>query len=95
MSKLYHPLQAKKKSGLVSKTPANSLTDPRRPLYNNRKGSRHRLTPQAKEILEAWLAKHWKNPYPTEEEKAYLAQHCLITVTQVLTRLARYFTTSW
>lgn len=57
--------------------------DLRRPIYNNRKGSRHRLTPQAKEILEGWLAKHWLNPYPTEDEKVYLAQACLITVTQV------------
>lgn len=39
--------------------------------------------PQAKEILESWLAKHWLNPYPTEEEKLCLAQSCLITVTQV------------
>lgn len=59
------------------------MTDSRRPVYNNRKGSRHRLTPQAKEILEGWLAKHWLNPYPTEEQKLYLAQNCHITVTQV------------
>ena len=67
----------------MSKASSDDLSDPRRPVYNNRKGSRHRLTPQAKEILETWLAKHWLNPYPTEEEKLYLAQNCLITVTQV------------
>ncbi|CAM9266252.1 unnamed protein product [Ectocarpus sp. 13 AM-2016] len=76
--------KAKKRSGLLKKTPpSDALTDPRRPVYNNRKGSRHRLTPQAKEILEGWLAKHWLNPYPTEEQKLYLAQNCHITVTQV------------
>ncbi|CAM9115440.1 unnamed protein product, partial [Scytosiphon promiscuus] len=77
----------KGKKKLVSKTSASSseiaLTDSRRSGYNNRKGSRHRLTPQAKEILEGWLAKHWLNPYPTEDEKVYLAQNCHITVTQV------------
>lgn len=67
----------------MTKGGSDDLTDPRRPVYNNRKGSRHRLTPQAKEILETWLAKHWLNPYPTEEEKLYLARNCLITVTQV------------
>lgn len=55
--------------------------------YNNRKGSRHRLTPQAKSILETWLAKHWLNPYPTEDEKTYLASACSITVTQVGKRI--------
>ncbi|CAM9756564.1 unnamed protein product, partial [Ectocarpus sp. 4 AP-2014] len=76
--------KAKKRSGLLKKTPpSDALTDPRRPVYNNRKGSRHRLTPQAKEILEGWLAKHWLNPYPTEEQKLFLAQNCHITVTQV------------
>lgn len=74
--------QAKKKSGLLTKMGSHP-PDLRRPIYNNRKGSRHRLTPQAKEILEGWLAKHWLNPYPTEDEKVYLAQACLITVTQV------------
>lgn len=68
----------------MSASPSETaLTDSRRPGYNNRKGSRHRLTPQAKEILEGWLAKHWLNPYPTEDEKVYLAQNCHITVTQV------------
>lgn len=59
-----------------------SYSPPTNP-YSNRKGSRHRLTPQAKGILENWLAKHWLNPYPTEDEKVSLANTCLITVTQV------------
>lgn len=76
------PQMESKKSGLLTKIGTHP-PDIRRSVYNNRKGSRHRLTPQAKEILEGWLAKHWLNPYPTEEEKVYLAQACLITVTQV------------
>lgn len=76
------PQVENKKSGLLTKIGTHP-PDIRRAVYNNRKGSRHRLTPQAKEILEGWLAKHWLNPYPTEEEKVYLAQACLITVTQV------------
>lgn len=55
----------------------------RRPGQNNRKGSRHRLTPQAKAILEHWLAMNWHDPYPSEDEKINLAQACHITVTQV------------
>ncbi|CAM9926486.1 unnamed protein product [Discosporangium mesarthrocarpum] len=50
---------------------------------SNRGGSRHRLTPQAKAILEDWLAKNWDYPYPTEKEKESLAFLCGITVTQV------------
>lgn len=76
----------KTRTGLVSKLVGKTTSLPR-PGHNNRKGSRHRLTPQAKGILEGWLAKHWLNPYPTEEEKMYLAQACLISVTQVKAQL--------
>lgn len=77
---------SKKRSALLTKIGAHPPDFPRA-ANSNRKGSRHRLTPQAKEILEGWLAGHWLNPYPTEEEKGYLAQACHITVTQVGTGL--------
>ena len=78
----YTPLLANKKSPMVTKMGAKTLVG-LRSAYSNRKGSRHRLTLQAKEILEDWLAKHWLNPYPTEEEKIFLAQACKIKVSQV------------
>ena len=76
------PIQTNKKSPMVAKMGGKAPIG-LRSAHSNRKGSRHRLTLQAKEILEGWLAKHWLNPYPTEEDKFYLAHACKITVSQV------------
>ncbi|CAN0265893.1 unnamed protein product [Ascophyllum nodosum] len=79
---LFQGKQTNKKLPMVTKMGAKTPVG-LRSAHSNRKGSRHRLTPQAKDILEGWLAKHWLNPYPTEEEKIFLAQACKITVSQV------------
>lgn len=34
-------------------------------------------------VLNAWFHEHFKNPYPTEEEKAELAAQCNLQVKQV------------
>ncbi|WAR17300.1 PBX3-like protein [Mya arenaria] len=54
----------------------DSTTADKRPNYSM-------LGEEAKSILSEWYEQHIDNPYPTEEEKIQLAEHCRISVNQV------------
>lgn len=62
---------------------------PSRPMqpyekYNpNSSAPRAKLSTSARTILEDWFNEHYSNPYPTETEKAELAQRCQIALNQV------------
>ncbi|WAR17302.1 PBX3-like protein [Mya arenaria] len=81
-----HPIKHKYKGqGRKRKAPmpekpekenCDSTTADKRPNYSM-------LGEEAKSILSEWYEQHIDNPYPTEEEKIQLAEHCRISVNQV------------
>lgn len=79
----HHPIKYKYQGkGRKRKAPADdkencdSTTDERKTNYSM-------LTDAAKNVLNQWYEEHKTNPYPSEEEKQLLANHCGITLNQV------------
>lgn len=61
----------------------NEQTTVQSTRVRNRQGSRHRLTSEARKILERWLNVNLQNPYPSNEQKNLLAAECGISAVQV------------
>lgn len=78
-----HPIKHKYQGkGRKRKTPTNEKENCDS-TTNEMKANYTMLSDSAKDILNHWYEEHVINPYPSEDEKQLLAQHCGISVTQV------------
>ena len=59
-----------------------------RPLSGSKRNRGNRYGDNVTFVLEAWWDNHLSNPYPSEQEKEFLAEQCNITKRQVSTWFA-------